>query len=79
MGSPHQYRSAVRFSAEGFRRLNQVTDEFRRLLKAAALEASTPTDRAVSGERIVEAARQLCESDWLSHFEACDERSGKVA
>ncbi len=79
MLSTDREHPACRLSVDGYRTLNEVNDTFRRLLKAAALESNDPAGGPAGTETVLKAAKQVCESGWLGHFEACDERPKEAA
>jgi hypothetical protein len=52
---------------EGYRTLNAVCDEFRRLLKAALVE-STEGGGVVTSNHVLDAARRVHSQPWLEQF-----------
>lgn len=69
-------RPITNLSVDGYHRLNELTDRFRDLLKTTVLKHSVGSDQET---RLVAAAKQICESDWLDQFEARNEQPRKAA
>jgi len=66
-------------SLAGINELNRICDEFRRLVKEKALESTGGGERTAGAADIVNATRNVCNSNWALNFEMRDGRADKAA
>ena len=70
--------AAAQLTVAAYRRLNTLTDEFRRRIKALAAELAEGSG-SVTPARIDQAAEELATSDWIRELDSRHECSAHAA